>query len=62
MKKIETTLGTLSVQDFENTFNKAVLVSYNRVFILFPLYKLYMYNFIILILYQNSKYHHLLNS
>ena len=24
--------------------------------------KLYMYNFIILILYQNSKYHHLLNS
>lgn len=36
MKKIETTHGTLSVQDFENIFKKAVSVSYNSEFIEIP--------------------------
>ncbi len=36
MKKIETTHGTLSVQDFESIFKKAVSVSYNEEFIEIP--------------------------
>ncbi len=36
MKKIETTHGTLSVQDFENIFKKAISVSYNNDFIEIP--------------------------
>lgn len=36
MKKIETTHGTLSVQDFESIFKKAVSVSFNENFIEIP--------------------------